>query len=292
MKSSYCCGLVTLTVLLLVGGSVSQAQTGSHDKALFENQKARILSKIRQDWSDQIQQAHTLEDSTKANLTGSDGQIVIHGGYTVTHPDNPLIDQGCRTESLAEALMHLKTAKNVDEDQAFAMADRHIREEQKKYNKGATFSDWLKHVAECKDFCNVAVLRLLQCHVEAVAKHDRSLVLFDFNSALLDTGEDDNKIQAVVNKLQQDGERQVLLIGRASRTGNAIYNRQLSQSRVDAVRQQLEARAISASRIKLQALGYEEPQLNQWISQVYGISDIYSQLGDKGINQSVLVVLY
>lgn len=285
--------LFVLSFIFFILSANAWGEEAVHQDTEFESVKSKLLAKIQQNWTSQIETAHELHDESVPDLHGHDGHAVVHGGYVVTGPNNPLIDKGCRTNSLVDAIVNLQTAEQLDADEAFVKADNHIKQQQLAYEKGITFDRWLKHVAKCKNFCNAAVLKLLQCHVEAVAKNERSLVLFDYNSSQVKPGSGDSIVEQFAKKLQYaDGNQGVVLIGRASRTGGVDYNRKLSSKRVESVSKLLQSYGIPGSFIVPQPLGYEEPQLDSWLSKFYGLEKEYKTSGDNGINQSVLMVVH
>lgn len=280
-------------LILILSFSNGWSESISHQNTNFENSKEELLKRIQRSWADQIQTADSLQDKTTVDLISHDGHTVVHGGYVVTSPNNPLIDKSCRAGSLADAIVNLKKAENLELDEAFSKADNHIKQQQYAFGKRITFTKWLKHVAECKDFCNFAVLKLLRCHVETVAKNHHSLVAFDYNKSNIKTGHETQTVQRFVDIIQQKENNQgIVLIGRASRTGNAEYNRKLSKQRVESVSKLIQSYGVSEKFITLQPLGYEEPQLDAWLTKYYGLEMEYAQLGGDRINQSVLMVMY
>ena len=96
------------------------------------------------------------------------------------------------------------------------------------------------------------------------------------------------------SEIFKDPSKNILLLGRASLAGTAgiEYNRELSLRRVVAVRKALLGENVPQKRIRMLHLGNEEPQLNGWIAEMYGMKDIYLRVGKIGINQSVVMVLY
>lgn len=263
-------------------------------QADFDSARSRLLARIKDRWSDQIQRSTQVRDATPLDLRGADGSPAVHGGYVATAPKNPLIDESCRLESLADAVAHWGHAHGVSEDEAFANRDAHIRELQGTLSAGPTFSAWIAHVATCKDFCLIAVRDLLACHVQAVAAHPHALVYFGVDSDRIEPGSGSAPIDSFVARLRDAPGKRILLIGRASRLGLAgpAYNRALSQRRTDAVREALAARGVAAGRIQMLSIGYEEPQLTESIAEIYRITDDYRRIGESGINQSVVMVLY
>ncbi len=265
-----------------------------HGKNAFDVEREKIIDKIKQRWSDQIEHSGDNRDTRELDLTGKNGEIVIHGGYAATSMKNPMVSEKCRTESLVKAVLNLQHEKDFSHDQAFEKAEEHIRSQQEDFSKGITFSNWIKHIAACKAFCNVAILNLLQCHIESVSKHPNEIVLFDFDNYSIKPEFDNNHISRFANDIVNDPSKSILLLARASQAGTAgtEYNRKLSILRGNAVKRAFLSRKVPHDRIKVQHLGNEQPQLNEWMVELYGLLDVYQRVGATAINQSVLMVLY
>lgn len=287
--------LFTLLLLTIATVANSQEQGHSeHSKNAFDIAREKIINKIKQRWSGQIERLADVHETRELDLTGNNGEIVIHGGFATTSMKNPMVSEKCRTESLAKAVLHWQHEEGFTDDQAFEVAEGHLRSQQEDIRKGITFTDWIKHIAACKVFCNVAVLNLLQCHVESVSKHPHDIVLFDFDSYLVKTEFENNIISRFAKEILNDPSKNILLLARASQAGTAgkDYNRKLSLLRGNAVHSALVSKRVPQEQIMVQHLGNEEPQLNEWIAELYGITDVYQQVGATAINQSVLMVLY
>lgn len=212
-------------------------------------------------------------------------------GYLVTQRDNPLLDEECRAEALSAGVRSLAEKKGWTLDAAFDRAKDHMEGRQEGFPQ-ASFTEWIEHVAVCDDLCRPIVVKLLACHVQAVSEHEHMLIYFDFDNSDVRTSEE-MAIRFFIKDLKSDESKRILLIGRASRTpGDPEYNRSLSRSRAEAARAALVRLGIAFSRIKLQGIGYEEPQLDGGIAEVYGVSEAYQQIGKLAMNQSVLVVAY
>ena len=265
-----------------------------HDMASYSTEREKILNKIKKRWSDQIEHGGNIADKRKINLMSKNDEIVIHGGYVATNVENPMISENCRTESLVAAVQHWQHEEHLSPEDAFEKSEKHLRSQQEEFSRGITFTQWLKHIAACKLFCNVAVLRLLQCHIESVARHPHDIVLFDFDSHTVAPTSEQDKISRFAAEIDNNPGKNILLLARASQAGTAgkNYNRHLSLLRGQAVQQVLLTKRVPADKIKVQHLGNEEPQLNQWIARLYGMQDIYQQVGPTAINQSVMLVLY
>ena len=265
-----------------------------HEKNAFDVEREKIIDRIKQRWTDQIERSGDDRDTRELDLTGKNGEIVIHGGYATTSMKNPLVSDKCRAESLAKAVLNLQREKDLTQDQAFEKAEEHLRSQQEKFSKGITFSNWIKHIAACKAFCNVTIVNLLQCHIESVSKHPNEIVLFDFDSYSIKPEFDSNNISRFANDIVNNPSKSILLLARASQAGTAgkDYNRRLSQLRGSAVKKAFLSRKVPHDRIKVQHLGNEEPQLNEWMAELYGLQHVYQHVGATAMNQSVLMVLY
>jgi serine/threonine protein kinase/outer membrane protein OmpA-like peptidoglycan-associated protein len=190
---------------------------------------------------------------------------------------NPLLSRKLRERWLAVAIDHMGSEA--------ALA--HLTEQAERLDRGeVTLAGWYDHVAHCKDFCNKVVSGLLYEHVEQVRSHPHAMVLFGRDGAALDAARREPLARFLA---AEPPDSQLLLIGRASRSGNRQYNRELSQQRVAAVSDELRSRGIAGERIHGFWLGYEPPQLDRRIADLYGID---STLSAEQLNQSVLVVSY
>jgi hypothetical protein len=83
-------------------------------------------------------------------------------------------------------------------------------------------------------------------------------VLFEFNSARLQK-RSHSALQNVVDTLQRYTDVNVLITGHADNTGDAAYNRRLSEQRMKAVVQFLQNKGIPSRRIVTQAFGEQRP---------------------------------
>jgi outer membrane protein OmpA-like peptidoglycan-associated protein len=263
------------------------------DKAGPSPIRVRLLERIKDHWSDQIARTSQIQDEQPIDLSGPGGTPIVHGGYAVTSPRNPIIDANCRAESLADAVAVWARAHKVSDDEAFANREAHIRDLQAQFATGVSFSAWIRHIAKCKEFCLIAVRDLLACHVQAVSSLPHGLVFFGFDSDRIDP-DGSAAIDDFVARLRKEPERRILLIGRASHLGSAgpAYNRSLSARRTRIVSESLRYRGIPSDSIQALSIGYEEPQLTKTTADMYGVSEHFRRLGASGINQSVIMVLY
>src|SRR5690606_26153334 len=86
----------------------------------------------------------------------------------------------------------------------------------------------------------------------------RLLVFFDFDKSVL---KDESKpdLNRAVEFLRQNPGISVEIAGHTDSVGNAPYNKKLSQSRAEAVRQYLVNGGIAASRLEANGYGEERP---------------------------------
>lgn len=236
------------------------------------------------------EETRLLED-IRSDIAGLDfgddpeGREVAHslfGENPLLSERNPLLSNQEREQWLAVAI------KNVGQE----MALQHLREEARRLAEGEVDrAQWYAHVAECEKVCNQIVSGLLHSHVRRVRELPHRLVLFANDQAGL-SREARGELEAFLTEVEAQGEvrsHEVLLIGRASRSGAKEYNRRLSERRVSAVRAELGRRGWGDGRIHGFGLGYEPPQITEEIARLYGIDP---SLSDAQRNQSVLVVAH
>ncbi|MFQ5658673.1 MAG: OmpA family protein, partial [Candidatus Methylomirabilales bacterium] len=140
-------------------------------------------------------------------------------------------------------------------------------------------------------------------HIEHVSRLPHDIVLFDFDSSAL-RPEGERLLEEMGAELVggRYGDKKVVLVGRASKIGGMVYNRDLSRKRADAVKEKLIGLGIASSDIKIIWLGWEPPQLNKEILEKYGLAEsllkaekygVHASLIDAhAINQSTTVVIY
>ncbi len=216
---------------------------------------------------------------------------VSWAGNQSTSNSNPTLDSECHEGSMQRALEVMKTNKNLDHEHAMDMIEGHIRQRQAFEKTGITYSDYLAHVAECKNLCNVVVTELIGCHIRAVSSLSPMIILFDLDSIRIDDlGEE--TILSMAKLLAERPDKRVLLIGRASRIGDIGHNRRLSLDRARMIGLRLTDEGIASSRIRTLQFGYEPPQINKAIADSYKIRDLYEREGHHRLNQSVVIVAY
>ncbi|MFQ5511685.1 MAG: OmpA family protein [Candidatus Krumholzibacteriia bacterium] len=252
------------------------------------------------------------EDSRLERLAGELGRELVP--YTrdpsldsigVAHPgagdfdlvvladNNPAISDECYKMVLqhaADAMMH--SHPELSRQEALARGIAHVREmRQAAAREGRTYGAFFRHVVDCQEWCQPLVVGLEKCHVEAVSQSEPRGVFFGYNSDRIEKSAE-TVFGTVSGELARDAEARVLLVGRASRTGDKLYNRRLSQRRTLAVQEALVAHGVESSRIHVMWIGWEPPQINAHIAGVYGLGDVYASEGETAINQSVMIVVF
>lgn len=228
-----------------------------------------------------------------------DVNLVVHpeeegpwGVHQAAGDHNPLITGECREGAMMRAVESIMDHDDVGRDEAEAMRDRHLSERQGGFPKtGMPYSEYIEHIASCRKVCNVVVRQILACHVLAVRHLEHDVVTFDLDSDTVEGRRNLEAIGRILATLRADAEKNVLLIGRASHIGNMGYNRRLSGRRAASVGEYMK-KDLATSRVRILFFGWEPPQIGPEIAQAYDLSDLYHRLGEHGINQSVMMVVY
>jgi len=229
---------------------------------------------------------------TRADFPGSPERPALFEVLAATRKSNPMVQERCRREAADKAVSHLARSKGLSREEATHLAHQHVEAMQRMAaNKPVSYAAYLQHIVECKGFCRPLVAHMVNCHVLAVASHERGIVLFDYDSAEVKERYERTLLAEVGARLASDSGLEVLLVGRASRTGGLRYNRLLSGRRALAVKDILLQKDVEPNRIHLIWLGWEQPHINEWIAEQYGLQREY-RLGQRQINQSVMLVLY
>jgi len=206
----------------------------------------------------------------------------LFGENPLLSAENPLVTDEDRQQWLAAAI------RTVGRDKAL----EHLRAEAQKLASGEVDrAHWYEHVAACERVCNKVVSGLLHAHVRRVRELPHKLVLFPTDSKDV-TGDQLREVDALLAEVVRrggTGDTEMLLIGRASRTGAKAYNRRLSEQRVASVRGALQSRGIPGDHVHGFGLGYEPPQITEEIARAY---DLDPTLTSEQRNRSVLVVAH
>ena len=207
--------------------------------------------------------------------------------------ENPTISDECYMLVLRHAALEMMSAHpELTPREAIQRGREHVIEMRKKAaREGRTYGEFFRHVVECTEWCKPLVVGLEKCHIESVAMLGPWTVFFDLDSS--DPGTDvDIYLENVAAELTRDEHARVLLVGRASRIGDKVYNRALSRRRTEAVESELLARGIARERIHAMWLGWEPPQISASVAAAYGIGDVYAGRGRIATNQSVVIVIF
>lgn len=213
---------------------------------------------------------------------------------TVTQEQNPLLEEECREQAMDFSVNSLRQIQGTDSDaEALRAAAEHMRSHQDFIQSGkVSYSAYLKEVADCPAFCAPLVANLMKCHILSVARHPHGIVLFPLGSDQVDERYEEGIIERMARQLDEDPQRKLLLIGRASRIGDLDYNRRLAARRVLAVRDLLMERGVALERIHTLWFGWEPPQISEFVAAEYGIESLHREVGDMAINQSVVMVIH
>ena len=213
-----------------------------------------------------------------ADSRGSEIASSLFGANPLTQDRNPLLNPEVREAWIAEAI------RNVGDRDLIA----HLTEESEKLRGGTvTLAEWYEHVAACREVCNLVVLGLLQEHIRRVQTLPHQLLLFNVNDDQIRADLSTDLDRFVSSKIS--GQTRFLLIGRASRTGQREYNRDLSRRRVEAAQQKLVELGVPSSKIEALWLGYEPPQISDALAARYSVD---ASLSAEQRNQSVLLVAH
>lgn len=215
------------------------------------------------------------------------------GGNAVTSNDNPLMTEECHKDAMRHAIKTMMEKKELDTEGAVEMAKMHMHEQQVEYADGIPYSEYIAHIAECKGFCGPMVKKLITCHIASVTRLDHDMVFFDLDSHTVSDPRSETAIGAIARHLNEMPQKNVLLIGRASRYGGTLgYNRRLSGRRAESVGEMLHGLGVDRSHVRSLAFGYEPPQIDATIAEAYGVHDVYVREGVHQVNQSVMMVVY
>lgn len=164
--------------------------------------------------------------------------------------------------------------------------------------------EYWTQVMECKDYCAQIMVDALDCYVRAGATRFRGMFLFDYNigdfqpvtqgDARSNFRKHNNErlLSALVEALKNNPGDQVMLEGRASRTGSDVSNFKLSGKRAGAVREELIRRGITDDRIHYRWIGEGEPYYRLSLAELYKVVDDYTSFGQDTMNQSVSIYIF
>ncbi len=281
------CALATVTLIAVPALQTDAAREAPTDPSWAEKSRMQRLG-------DEL----LLELEPHAADPALDSLFVENSGQNdfdliVVGDNNPLISDECYKLALLHATVRLSMKHpELSPVEAMTKGIDHVRNEREKAGEnGRTYGDFFRHVVQCEDWCEPMVVSLEQCHIEAVAALRPWPIFFEYNSAVVpDTF--DSEFARVLEEMSGRDSARVLLVGRGSRDGDKVYNRLLSRSRAEAVRDQLTLLGVDPGRIDLLWFGWEPPQISEEIARAYAISDAYLLHGARDINHSVMIVVY
>ncbi len=203
--------------------------------------------------------------------------------------ENPFAES-CLVEAFRHVVEVLQETHSAEG--ALDVARRHLESmDELLIEKSLSYSGYLDHVLNCSALCQPLFVQLTDCHVLAVSKLDREIILFEMNSRTIP-----DRFKSVVNRiterLLQQPERKLLLIGRSSRMGRLAHSRDLARSRTREVSRDLVQKGVARSRISAIWLGVEPPIIDEDVAIAYGMRALYSEVGQEALNQSVVLVVY
>ena len=212
----------------------------------------------------------------------------------VTRAENPLLEEECKKEALHLSVDRFAEFKGLaDERAALQAAAEHIRMHQDfVQSHGISYSEYLRHISECRAFCAPVVASLIQCQVLSVSRSPHGIVLFPLGSDRVDPRYEEGVLANLVSQLEKDPGGKVALVGRASRIGDLRTNRRLSARRALSVRDSLIELGVAPDRVETMWFGWEPPQISAWVADEYGLRDLYEREGELAVNQSVIAVVY
>jgi outer membrane protein OmpA-like peptidoglycan-associated protein len=241
---------------------------------LFGGQAAsEVDQRLLADIHDELERIDFTGDAKGEEIVRS-----VFGANPLSREGNPLLADVHRKRWLSTAIASV----------GYETVTKHLKHQTAELQQGKVDREaWYKHVATCTRICNPVVQGLLYEHVRQVAARPHLLVTFQVDQATI-SPTDLVELDRFVGAAAEHGAR-FLLIGRASRTGNREYNRELSARRVESTRTTLTRLGVAEDAIAGFWLGYEPPQITDEIARVYSIP---SGLDPLTRNQSVLVVAY
>ncbi|MEX2499853.1 MAG: OmpA family protein [Wenzhouxiangellaceae bacterium] len=298
----------TLAVILtcLFGSTaLAQLQSGSQSESATESERASGAQPAQNNNDELFNRSmQELFDTSRtiADEPGAEQEVTFSGddaprwlqGLTVTKSDNPMLERACREQALAtntERLQHEGSYATENETLQATMEHMHMHHEFIQGQK-VSYAEYLTSLAECTEFCAPLVASLMQCHVLSVARRPHGLVLFDLGSSRVDGRFRSSVIAEMARAYREDGDKRILLVGRASQIGDLAYNRRLAAQRALAVRDELTGAGVPFERIRPIWFGWEPPQIDSMVAREYGISELMADYGTDGINQSVVMVIF
>jgi len=288
--------LLAAVVLTALTGPLAAQQDSAGDAAGAEAADDRDAL-FERSMNELFETSDTIADEPGADapmtFSGSDQPRWLQG-LTVTRSDNPMLEQACREQALANNTQRLLDQGAYDgesETLRATMEHMHMHHEFIRDNR-ISYAEYLKSLSQCTEFCAPLVASLMDCHVLSVARRPHGIVLFELGSSRVDTDFRDGVIREMARNYLDDPERSILLVGRASQIGDLAYNRRLAAQRALAVRDELTAGGVPFERIRPIWFGWEPPQIDPVVAEEYGFDTLLTEHGRDAINQSVVMVIF
>jgi outer membrane protein OmpA-like peptidoglycan-associated protein len=176
----------------------------------------------------------------------------------------------------------------------------HLEQEKAAFVRGGYSKEaWFHHVFECEVCCAPLLQDVIDIHTSHVIEQPHDVLLFNFDTHAL-TERHQQQLSELMHHFDPQHD-QILLVGRASQTGDRSYNIVLSGKRAGAITDYLrETFSLEDSQMRYLYFGYDPPQLTLEHIDYYKISkediatidlNINNSIKNK-INQSVVVIVY
>jgi outer membrane protein OmpA-like peptidoglycan-associated protein len=167
--------------------------------------------------------------------------------------------------------------------------EEHLLEQINKIRKGEYTADkFNQHLVSCNKFCGSLLEKIFASNTREVSKIPHEVVFFGLDKDSL-TSRYQKKVQEFLKKNQS---QTIVLVGRASYIGGAGYNKELSGRRVKRVKEVFRKYGLSEEQLKPFWLGFEAPQLNRELADLYNIDPEDYNEDLFNLNQSVVMYTY
>jgi hypothetical protein len=228
---------------------------------------------------------------------GAHGADYWSGLLQVVQVSDPLLTEQCRKQAVSRALEVTGKPQMI---RGHMVDSIHKWDDAMEGSKPIRMSEYLAHLAECKDFCRPLMGLLLRCHADAVRANPHLIVFFQVDEprpgethrrALSRSSRDELELFAREMNLQN---RDLVLYPRASILGateSYAHNRRLTRRRSLAIERALREVGFRG-RIVHRAVGWEPPRLAvREISSYFGFDHHWSEMQNpQYMDQSVVVV--
>jgi hypothetical protein len=219
------------------------------------------------------------------------------GLLQVAQVSDPLLTEDCRRDAVLRAL---EVTGKTEMIRAHATESTRHWDAALEGTRPIQLSDYLAHLAECKDFCRPLMGLLLRCHVDAMRASPHLIVFFDVDQPRLGIGyrsvlsrDSREDIAIFATEMSRQG-RDLSLYARASILGpgeSFAHNRGLTSRRGSAVESALRDAGFRGQIVQ-RPVGWEPPRLAvREIADYFGFESQWSQLSNpQHMDQSVVVV--